>query len=443
MSDSMQTAPTQTPVPPGNPGASPVAAMPAVEFRSRALEFIARREPLEKSLNALVQEIEKLGPGIFFTVHRYNETSNHLTLVAKHGLPDEFCESLQTIQFDPRQFSIGGAAVKREKVDVADLAINPLTSSLRTHAAAARVQSCSSIPLLSAPRLLGVLTVFDSERMPQPHKHDLLLKNAGELAVIAIEAEQERDQLAELSQKVDDLKHEIQGLHLELDAGKNALVHDIRAPLKVLLNNIQQMMESATLRGDHSAHEGLEKMRINAMRVEHVIADLLKISALTRSDLKYEDIDLTKLATRTARDVGEKMNRLETKVLVQQNMKVHADPQFLELIFDNLIANAMRLTIKTPNPSIEVGVSESSGRKAFYVRDNGPGIHPHHLQRIFEPIERLQAERDYPGSGLALNTVKRLVERHGGRAWALGGIGKGCTFAFTIADDSATAHAPT
>jgi light-regulated signal transduction histidine kinase (bacteriophytochrome) len=117
-------------------------------------------------------------------------------------------------------------------------------------------------------------------------------------------------------------------------------------------------------------------------------------------------------------------------------MHANGDPRALAIVFDNLLGNAWKFTSKTEAPRIEVGVRNEAGTSVFFVRDNGAGFDNAYRDKLFGVFQRLHAATDFPGTGIGLATVLRIIERHGGRVWAEGEVGKGATFLFTLSEGS-------
>ncbi|MBS1718399.1 MAG: hypothetical protein JSS72_11785 [Armatimonadetes bacterium] len=406
----------------------------AVEnWKISVLESIVEREPIADQAAKLFKGLKAAHPTLHPVLYTFDPTDKFLHLAAASDLTADLAEAIQKHAIGPKSMPSGVAASRREKVEVQDLSINPLTTAHRALFEAAGLRSAISIPIMESNEVLGALEIYFEELNLGGGAANSEIQQARELAAHILSHHQYLQGLKALERTVRDQETEIRGLHVEIDAGKNSLAHDVRAPLKVLLNQIGQMQEMAVLMNDHNAHDGLDKMRITALRMDHLINDLINIANLSREDLILEDCDFSAVATRVGKLVVDRMHRNDTRVLVQPDIKIHADPRLLELILESLISNAVRFSLKASDPQVEIGANVTGEKVTYFVRDNGPGFHPHQATRIFEPFERVHAEREYPGSGLALATIKRLAERHGGRAWAMSAIGKGSTFAFTVA----------
>lgn len=165
-----------------------------------------------------------------------------------------------------------------------------------------------------------------------------------------------------------------------------------------------------------------------------LIDDLLNLSRLTRSDMEFADVNLSKLVS----DKIDELKRIEPtrkiKVNIKNNVNVTGDPRLLNIAIENLIGNAWKFTSKSTNPMIEFGISNNSDKLIYYIKDNGAGFNMEYAGKLFGPFQRLHSDQDYRGSGIGLATVQRVITRHGGKIWAEGKEGKGATFFFTLTE---------
>ena len=163
-----------------------------------------------------------------------------------------------------------------------------------------------------------------------------------------------------------------------------------------------------------------------------LIDDLLLLSRVTRSEMRLEEVDLGALAGEIAEDLrrGDPSRRVEFTIAAP--IAVRADSSLMRNVLENLLGNAWKFTSRTPIAHIELGVLPEHGGRSFFVRDNGAGFDMAYASKLFGAFQRLHAYTDFPGSGVGLAIVHRIVRRHGGRVWAEGAVGRGATFYFTI-----------
>jgi light-regulated signal transduction histidine kinase (bacteriophytochrome) len=218
----------------------------------------------------------------------------------------------------------------------------------------------------------------------------------------------------------------------ELEAFSYSVSHDLRAPLRTISAFTQALAEDLRYHLDDKAKDHLRRVLAAAARMSDLIDALLELSRISRSPLGRHPVDISAVALAVVdelrrRDVSRKLG-----ATVQPNMAAEADGRLIRILFDNLIGNAWKFTANTADPHVEIGSERRDGETVFFVRDNGAGFDMAYVDRLFTPFQRLHAEREYAGTGIGLATVKRIVERHGGRIWAESAPGQGATFYLTL-----------
>ena len=242
-----------------------------------------------------------------------------------------------------------------------------------------------------------------------------------------------RRELAELSAA----KLEADAANRELESFSYSVAHDLRGPLRAIDGFSQALLEDYGARLDPEGLRYLARVREAAQRMAELIDDLLTLSRVTLSDLKRERVDLSALA----RSLLSGFQRLEperhVEIVVAPDLVTHADPQLAAIALENLLGNAWKFTSKRTRARIEVGITESGGAPAFFVRDNGAGFDMTYGDKLFGVFQRLHTESDFPGTGVGLATAARITSRHRGRIWAHGLIDEGATFYFTLTESHA------
>ena len=164
-----------------------------------------------------------------------------------------------------------------------------------------------------------------------------------------------------------------------------------------------------------------------------LIDDLIKLSQVTRGELQRTKVDLTRAAREVIDDLRRDDPDRRVEILIEDGLAAEGDPKLLRVALHNLIGNAWKFTAKQAAARIEVGVSDArDGRPVYVVRDNGAGFDMTYASKLFGAFQRLHSMSDFPGTGIGLATVERVVRRHGGRVWAEGSVGKGAAFFFTL-----------
>ena len=225
----------------------------------------------------------------------------------------------------------------------------------------------------------------------------------------------------------------------ELEAFSYSVAHDLRAPLRGMNGFAQLLLESYHDKLDDEARDWMSEILSNARQMGSLIDALLALSRVTRIELKREWIDLTAIARASAQQLAAGDGHRAVAVVVADGLFTDADPLLARTVVDNLLANAWKFTRRVAEPRIDVGVTDDE-RRAFYVRDNGAGFDMAFANKLFVPFQRLHTVAEFPGTGIGLASVQRIVQRHGGEIWAEGRIDRGATFYFSFERRSAGAE---
>jgi len=239
----------------------------------------------------------------------------------------------------------------------------------------------------------------------------------------------ERKRSEEALQKA---KLELEAANRELEAFSYSVSHDLRAPLRSVDGFSQALLEDY---GDLLPPEGrnfLERVRGSAQRMAILIDDLLNLSRVTRVSIKLVPVDLTRLAENIAAELRRTHPEHSVKFDIAPNLKVRGDPHLLQVVLENFMNNAWKFTSKREKPEIEFRSKHENNETVYFVRDNGAGFDMAYANKLFGAFQRLHTVTEFPGTGIGLATVQRIIHRHGGRVWAEGAVGKGATFFFTV-----------
>ena len=242
---------------------------------------------------------------------------------------------------------------------------------------------------------------------------------------------------AELEQRVIERTAQLETTNKELESFAYSVSHDLRAPLRSMDGFSQALLEDYKDRLDATGQDYLRRVRTATQRMAMLIDDLLALSSITRGEMRRATTDLSALAREIVADIRKEQPKREIDVKVASGMKLQADPRLLRVALDNLLRNAWKYTARQPNARIEVGVEQKEGQPVYFVRDNGVGFDMRYAGKLFGAFQRLHSDSDFPGTGIGLATVQRVIRRHGGEIWAHAETGKGATFFFTFGNDVA------
>ena len=242
-------------------------------------------------------------------------------------------------------------------------------------------------------------------------------------------AQEKIDKLnAELQQRM----HELAAVNRELEAFSYSVAHDLRAPLRAIKGFSKILLEAYALPLPPTVQDYLGRIRRSADNMGQLIDDLLNLSRINRQELQRSSVNLSTMAQQILDELkqGSPDRRLESRV--EDDIFTDGDANLLRIVLVNLLENAWKFTAKQALAKIEVGVVTRERRRVLFVRDNGAGFNMSYAYKLFGAFQRLHSEDEFPGTGIGLAIVQRIISRHGGQVWAESKIGEGSMFYFSI-----------
>jgi PAS domain S-box-containing protein len=229
---------------------------------------------------------------------------------------------------------------------------------------------------------------------------------------------------------------ELSASNRELEAFSYSVSHDLRAPLRSIDGFSQALLEDYGDRLEAEGHDYLRRIRAAAQQMGRLIDDMLKLARVTRADLNVEPIDLSAMARTTLAALTDAQHGRTVHWHVHPDLRAVGDARLLQVVLTNLLENAVKFTGKTAQARIEFGERDGNGGREYFVKDNGAGFDPTYAAKLFGAFQRLHHPGDFPGTGIGLATVQRIVTRHGGRVSGEGSVGSGATFTFTLQSEA-------
>jgi light-regulated signal transduction histidine kinase (bacteriophytochrome) len=241
--------------------------------------------------------------------------------------------------------------------------------------------------------------------------------------------------ISRLNEKIKQRAAELEVANKELEAFSYTVSHDLQTPLRSMNGFSQALFEDYPDRLDDQGKDYLKFIQESSKRMSQMIGDILRLSQITRSEIKKIKVNLSGLAQSVVEELEKAEPDRRVKFLISPGIKVKGDRRLLQIVLENLLGNAWKFTQKVKNPVIEFGtLTNGKGQSAttYFVRDNGVGFNEAYTEKLFLPFQRLHSKQEYAGTGIGLASVQRVIKRHGGRIWATSKEGEGAAFFFTL-----------
>jgi PAS domain S-box-containing protein len=237
----------------------------------------------------------------------------------------------------------------------------------------------------------------------------------------------------DLEQRVQKRTLELESIIKELEAFNYSVSHDLRAPLRRVKGFAEALRDDAANRLSVESLKYIQNIRVSLERMNVLIEALLGLARFSRLELKRHPVDLSAIVHFISAEIEQNSTR-QVEFVVAEGIMVDGDEQLLRIVLENLVGNAWKFTANNPTACIEFGIEpQPDGSIAYFVRDDGAGFNMEYAQKLFSAFQRFHSEKEFPGIGVGLATVQRIIHRHGGRVWAESVVDEGSTFYFTIA----------
>lgn len=236
----------------------------------------------------------------------------------------------------------------------------------------------------------------------------------------------------EMESRVDERTEELQRTNRELEAFSYTVAHDLRGPLDMMSSTsfLLEKLHSENL--DRAGGEMVTRLRQSSREMAAIIDDLLNLSRASGAPIERDQVNLSGIT----RSIAEELRMLDSgravEFVIESNVIVSGSAGLLRIVMENLLRNSWKYTSRHAQARIEFGASRRDQERIFFVRDDGAGFDPRQAGRLFEPFQRLHSKLEFPGTGIGLATVQRVIARHGGRIWAEGAVDRGATISFTL-----------
>jgi PAS domain S-box-containing protein len=225
---------------------------------------------------------------------------------------------------------------------------------------------------------------------------------------------------------------ELEAANRELESFAYSVSHDLRAPLRTIDGFSQIIIDDYSGKLDEQGKNYLLRVKSATQRMGQLIDDILKLSRITRQELKREETDLSMMARKISAELSHNQPERQVEFVIKPGCVEDCDRQLIGIALENLIGNSWKYSSRHTSARIEFGTTEKDGKTVYFVRDDGAGFDPAYADKLFSPFQRLHAASEFEGNGIGLATIQRIVRKHGGSVWAEGQVEKGATFYFTL-----------
>lgn len=294
----------------------------------------------------------------------------------------------------------------------------------------------AAFPLLVQQECLGVICVFASEKPVVSERKLSLLETLSAQVALGVQNallyREIREHADTLERRVQERTVQLETANRELESFSYSVSHDLRSPLRGINGWSQALMEDCRDQLDQNGQAYLDRIRIETQKMGTIIDGLLELSRISRREVTFEIVDMSSAAQTLAARLHEEEPERKVEFVIEPGLIARGDPRLLEVMLSNLFANAWKFTGKHKSALIEFGRTLIDGMPVWFVRDDGAGFDPAYARRLFGPFQRMHRASDFPGNGIGLATVQRIINRHGGRIWAEGQKEKGACFYFTF-----------
>ncbi len=291
------------------------------------------------------------------------------------------------------------------------------------------VRSLAMVPIRTAAPIGAIGNYWATKRMPTPEEVELLQALANTTSV----AMENMQVYNELEQRVKHRTAELEAANRELESFSYAVSHDLGAPLRSIQAFTQKLANGSETSLGATGKQYLSRIQTNASQMRTLIDDLLGLAQVSRAPLKRHAANFSAMAEEIIAQLIASSPERKVEVQIEAALEAEGDPGLLRVVLQNLLSNAWKYTANREVAQIKFGQApQPDGSVCYYVRDNGAGFDMQYADKLFQPFQRLHSQDDFPGTGIGLATVQRIMQRHGGRIWVEAQISEGATFYFTL-----------
>ena len=280
--------------------------------------------------------------------------------------------------------------------------------------------------------ILNILEDFTGEKMRLEESQRAMLNILDDFDVERTKTEAANEGLRDAFDSLRRAKEVADAANRELEAFSYSVSHDLRSPLRAIDGFSKALLDGYQNLLDERGKDYLQRVRAATQRMGQLIDDLLKLSRLTRGGMNITQVDLSAMAREVAAELQKSNPGRQVSFRIADGIGAMCDGHLLKVVFENLLGNAWKFTGNKEQATIEFATTQADGAPAYFIRDDGAGFDMAYSDKLFATFQRLHLDREFPGTGIGLSLVQRIIHRHGGKVWAEGAVDQGATFYFTL-----------
>ena len=417
----------------------------AAEREHGILQQIASGAPRAGVFSELCEHLEQSCRGARVSLLLLDQSGLALRHGAAPSLPEELIRAIDGMPVRHDSGPCGVVAATGQPMVIEDMYSDPRVERYRPLAVQFELHACTSTPIIAGTgQVLGTFALYWREVHAPTAAETEAVQKAAYLASIYLDRERSELEIhqlnAELEERVASRTAELQAVNRELDAFSYSVSHDLRAPLRAIDGFSAILLQSHGEQLDEPSRNLLSRIVAAAQRMGRLIDDMLALARVNRSPLHFESVDLAAITRAIADELAQSQPERQVSLAIPETLPEVADPALIRVVLENLLGNAWKFTRNRVEARIEFAMTVTEGERVYCVRDNGVGFDMVYADKLFGPFQRLHRPEEFPGTGIGLATVQRLIHRHHGQIWAESRPGQGASFYFTLDARSVGEH---